>query len=187
MKEEKNTMRHAGTVLIVVAALGQIHLVRMVLERYERVGEPNVKGDRSSVAHSAHIAYIRSGREWRHGFRSEPYDNMSEYFQAKLAEALEQKGIGRESSLRTSSPNIAIELLEVSVRPGFVKKPSMDVSATVTILDEDHHPVYAKGFHGESKTAMNTYGHLINHAIEDMVRNVIADEGLRNALVRGKL
>jgi hypothetical protein len=180
-------MRDAGTILIVVAALGQIHLAQTLVERDERFGEPSAKSDRSSVAPSAYIAYVQSDRKWRYGFRSEPYDKISEYFQAKLAEALEEKGIERRSSVRASSRSVVLEILDVSIHPAFVKKPGMNVSATVTILDADHHPVYLKGFRGESKTVMNTYGHLINHAIEDMVRNVVADEDVMNAVVRGTL
>jgi hypothetical protein len=134
------------------------------------------------------ISYVKSDRKWRFGFRSEPYNKMSEFFQNQLVEALERKGIrqvpGGDSSACCA---ISLELLEVATRPAMIKKPGMAVSATVTILDANQRPIYSKGFRGESKTLMNTYGHLINHAIEAMVENIVGDQNVINALVEGKL
>jgi hypothetical protein len=140
------------------------------------------------ASRSFSISYVKSDRKWRFGFRSEPYNKMSEFFQNQLVEALQLKGIRQVPKPDGSSCCvISLELLEVATRPAMIKKPGMAVSATVTILDANQRPIYSKGFRGESKTLMNTYGHLINHAIEAMVENIVGDQNVINALVEGKL
>ncbi len=141
-----------------------------------------------TLSRGSSISYVKSDRKWRLGFRSEPYNKMSAYFQKKLEEALERKGVHQVPRLDGSSCcAVSLELLEVTSRPAMIKKPGMDVSATVTILDANQRPVYAKGFRGESKTLMNTYGHMINHAIEAMVENIVGDPNVIKALVEGRL
>jgi hypothetical protein len=152
-----------------------------------RAGEPSAKSGRSEIVQSAYISDVQSDRKWTCGFRSEPFDKISVYFQDRLGESLERKGIRRAPVLDGSSCFVVLELLKVTARPEFLKKPGMDVSATVTILDSNHHTVYAKGFHGESRMLMNTYGHLINRVIGDMVESIVEDENVIKAVAQCKL
>jgi hypothetical protein len=132
------------------------------------------------------LNYSKSDRKWKFGFRSEPYDKISAYFEDKLNEALERKGLHRLPILNEGCCRINLELLEVTSHPAMVKKPGVDISANVSITDSTNRPIYGKGYRGESRTVGNTWGHLINHAVEDMVKNVSDDEHLIAALATGK-
>ena len=69
-----------------------------------------------------------------------------------------------------------------------IKEPGIDTAVNITVTDANNKIVFAKGYKGHSGTAtMNTWGHLINHACEDMARNASADENLARMLRTGKL
>jgi hypothetical protein len=79
-----------------------------------------------------------------------------------------------------------MELLEVTTHPAVFKKPGIDASANISVRDADNRLVYSKGYRGESRTLVgNTWGHLINHAVEDLINNVAADSDLIEALTTG--
>ena len=131
------------------------------------------------------FAYVKSDRKWKYGLRSEPYDKISEYFEKRLTEALEQKGIHRIPVLDSGCCQVTVELLEVTSHPAAIKKPGVDVSANVSVTDGSKRPMYGRGYRGESRTMMNTWGHLINHAVENMVDNIVSDGNLLNILATG--
>lgn len=181
-------MRKIASILFLAAALGLTVNAQTESQSSGHVSEVGAMVPQPVTVQGAHVSYVESDRKWRFGFRSEPYDKISEHLQEKLADALEHRGIRPLPVLGTSSCcAVVLELLEVTTRPAMIKKPGMDVSATVTILDSSRRPIYAKGFRGESKTVINTYGHLIDHAIDNMVENIVADDNVIKALVEGKL
>ena len=128
------------------------------------------------------LTYLSSDRKWRFGFRSEPYDKISAYLAEKLEQYLNQKGLRRVLPQGNERSQITVQLLEVTTHPAAFKKPGMDVSANVNVRDSLNNILFAKGFRGESRTMMNTYGHLINHAVEDLVRNILSDESFLRAV-----
>lgn len=130
------------------------------------------------------LSYVKSDRKWRFGFRSEPFNKVSAYLEDQLADNLGRKGLRRVPDPQDSVYNISFELLEVTIHPAYIKKPGMDVSATLTVKDFGNHLLFSKGYRGESRTMMNTYGHLINHAVEDVARKVADDDDLIAALTR---
>jgi len=133
------------------------------------------------------VSYTKSDRKWKLGLRSESYDKISDYFEKQLTEALEKRGLHRVPMLDNGCCRVVIELLQVSTHQAVIKKPGIDASANVSVTDASNRPVYSKGYSGESRTAMNTWGHLINHAVENAVKNTLADENLIRALATGKL
>jgi hypothetical protein len=133
------------------------------------------------------LAYVKSDRKWKLGFRSEPYDKISEYFQDQLSASLGREGVQRLPLPEGACCKLTIELLEVTTHPAAIKKPGIDVTANVTVGDASGRLIYSKGYRGESRTMMNTWGHLINHAVEDMVMNISRDEVLLKALGTGRL
>ena len=133
------------------------------------------------------ISYVKSNRKWRLGLRSEPYDKISSYIKDKLVEALGSKGIKSLETLDGPCCHVTIELLEVTSHPAMIKKPGVDVAATVAVTDAGNRQIYSKGFRGESRTVMNTWGHLINHACEELAKAVSSDENLIRLLTSGKL
>lgn len=132
------------------------------------------------------LSYVRSDRKWKLGLRSEPYDKISEYSESQLAAALDQRGLHRLPIADGGCCQVTIELLEVTSHPAMMKKPGVDVAATATLTDGKNRLVYSKGYRGESRTVMNTWGHLINHAVEAMVKNIMSDDMFVKALVTGK-
>jgi len=132
------------------------------------------------------LVYVKSDRKWKLGLRSEPYDKVYEYFQDQLVASLDRRGLHRVPVSEGVCCKLTIELLEVTSHPAAIKKPGVDVTANVTLLDGSGHFIYAKGYRGESRTMMNTWGHLINHAVEDMVKNISGDELFIKALGAGR-
>lgn len=132
------------------------------------------------------LSYIKSDRKWKLGLRSEPYDKVSEYFEEQLTASLDKTGIHRLAALDGGCCRLTLELLEVTTHPAMVKKPGIDVTANVTVSDSNNRLIYSKGYRGESRTMMNTYGHLINHAVEDMVKNILSDEAFMRGLGDGQ-
>lgn len=128
------------------------------------------------------ISYVESQRKWKFGLRSEPYNKISQYLEDLLVKRFAGNGFGRVDSLSNSCRKVIVELLEVSTHPAMFHKPGMDVAATISVVDAGGHQVYSRGFRGESRTVMNTYGHLINHAVEDLVENVGRDGDLIKAI-----
>jgi hypothetical protein len=133
------------------------------------------------------ISFVKSDRKWKYGFRSEPYDKISDSLQTKLVEALKQHGLEQSPALHGDCCLLTIELLEVTSHPAMIKKPGVDVTANLAITDSGKRILYSKGYRGESRTAMNTWGHLINHAVEEMVKDMANDENLTHVLGTGKL
>src|SRR5207248_2046143 len=133
------------------------------------------------------ITYVKSDRKWKLSFNSQPFNQISEDFEQRLADALDQKGVHRTPVIEAGCCRITIELLEVTTHPAVMKKPGIDVSATVTVTDATGRFVYGKGYRGESRTGfVRTYKHLITQAVGDMVANVVADENVTRILVTGK-
>jgi len=67
-----------------------------------------------------------------------------------------------------------------------IKKPGIDVTANLAVTDSAKRILYSKGYRGESRTVMNTWGHLISNAVEDMVKSMAHDENLTQILATGK-
>lgn len=132
------------------------------------------------------LSYVQSDRRWRFGLRSEPFNKVSEYFERQLNEAFTQKGLRPLPAVEDGCCKVVVELLEVIAHPAMFKKPGMDVSATVTVTDSSGRLLFSKGYRGESRTMLNTYGHMINHAIEDMVANISTDESIIYTLATGQ-
>jgi hypothetical protein len=128
------------------------------------------------------ISYVKSDRKWKYGFRSEPYNKISQRIVDVLVQKLSSNGFERVESLGSSCCKLKLELLQVTTHPAMFKKPGMDVAATISVHDADGRQLYSKGYRGESRTMMNTYGHLIDHAGEDLVENAIRDNDLIQAM-----
>ena len=128
------------------------------------------------------ISYLESDRRWKFGFRSEPYNKISQHIVDVLVQKLTNRGFARLDSLDSPCCKLRLELLEVTTHQAMVKKPGMDMAATISVHDADGRQIYSKGYRGESRTAMNTYGHMIDHAGEALVENAIRDNDLIQAL-----
>lgn len=128
------------------------------------------------------ISFVETNRKWRLGLRSESYDKVSQNLQNLLVQAFTNRGLTQVESLDSPCCRVVIELLEVTAHPAIVKKPGMDVAATISVLDASGAQIYSKGYRGEARTVMSTWGHLINHAAEDLVANANRDEELMRAL-----
>jgi hypothetical protein len=127
-------------------------------------------------------------RRWRYGWRSERYDDISDYLLSNLVKELGQKGLrGVESSVPAGTCCfLTIELLEVNTRRGFTKV-GIDVTANITVADSGKQTIYFKEYQGESKTVADSqWWHIIHHAVDTMVRNMADDEQLRRVLESGK-
>ena len=133
------------------------------------------------------LSYVKSDRKWKYGLRSEPFDKISDYAEKQVAATLEHKGVHRVSAVSGGCCLVVIDLLEVTVHPAAIKKPGIDVSANVSVRDSTNRLVYSKGYRGESRTLLNTWGHLIDHAVEDMANNIAADPDLIGVLSSGRL
>jgi hypothetical protein len=133
------------------------------------------------------VVYVKSDRKWRLGMRSEPYNKISEYFDKQLSQELQARGLRRLAAPPDGCCVLTIELLQVTSRPAVIKKPGIDVSANITVTGAGNRTVFSKGYRGDSKTFMNTWGHLINHAVESMAKSAAADEMLLQVLSRGSL
>ena len=79
-----------------------------------------------------------------------------------LVKKLLNRGFSRLDLLDSACCKLVLEVLEVTMHPAMVKKPGMDMEATISVQDKDGHQLFAKGYRGEARTVMNTYGHLID-------------------------
>ena len=140
------------------------------------------KGPSIANSNKYQISYVESDRRWRYGLRSEPYNKISKYIQDLLVEKLGKQGLVHADAAEGTGSKIVIELLEVTSHPAMFKKPGMDVAATISVVDSRGEQVYAKGYRGESRTMMNTYGHLIDHAAGDLVEHAANDPALLRSL-----
>ena len=113
---------------------------------------------------------------------SEPYNKISDYLEATLINSLGMRGVKRLASIEGTCCSISLELLEVTTHPAVLKKPGMDATANLVIKDAHGRVLYSKAYRGEARTAMNTWRHEINHAIENMVANIVADDDLLKVL-----
>ena len=132
------------------------------------------------------LSYLKSDRKWKYGLRSEPFNKISDYAEKQLSAALETQGIHRVPTIDSGCCRVVIELLEVTTHPAAVKKPGVDASANLSVRDASNRLVYSKGYRGESRTLLNTWGHLINHAVEDLVKSISEDPDLIRALTTGR-
>jgi len=133
------------------------------------------------------VSFVKSDRRWKLGFRSEPYDKVSDYLQTQLIGALREHGLRQVPALESDCCVVTIELLDVTSHPAVIKKPGVDVTANLAVTDSHKRIIYSKGYRGESRTAMNTWGHLINHAVEEMAKSMANDDNLTRAIATGKL
>jgi len=131
------------------------------------------------------LTFVKSDLKWKYGFRSEPFNKISEYAGKTLTAALEAKGVHRMPIIDIGCCRVVVELLEVTTHPALIKKPGIDASANVSVRDTNSRLVFSKGYRGESRTLGNTWGHLINHAVEDLVINIAADPDLIRVLATG--
>jgi hypothetical protein len=133
------------------------------------------------------ISYVKSEKKWKYGFRSDPYNKISDYLVSKLVDNLNVKGVKTVGNVEDGCCLISVELLEVTSHPALIKKPGIDVSANVSVTDAGNKLIYSKGYRGESRTMANTWGHVINHACEDLGKSIAEDENLVRVLATGKL
>ena len=105
----------------------------------------------------------------------------------QLVGDLNVKGVKTIAEVEGACCIVSVELLEVTSHPAVVKKPGIDVTANVSVTDSDGKLIYSKGYRGESRTVANTWGHVINHACEDMAKSIAEDENLVRVLATGKL
>ena len=141
--------------------------------------------DKRPTPNGYELSFVKSDRRWKYGLRSEPLNKISEYADKQLTAALEAKGVHRIPAIENGCCRIVMELLEVTTHPAVIKKPGIDASANISVRDTDNRLVYSKGYRGESRTLGNTWGHLINHAVEDLINNIAADSDLIKALTTG--
>ena len=99
-----------------------------------------------------------------------------------LVKKLLNRGFSRLDLLDSACCKLVLEVLEVTMHPAMVKKPGMDMEATISVQDKDGHQLFAKGYRGEARTVMNTYGHLIDQAGEALIENAMRDSNLIQAL-----
>jgi hypothetical protein len=149
-------------------------------EGSSRVGEPE-------SLNTYTVSFVKSDRKWKFGFRSEPYDKISDYLQTQLVAALQEHGLRQLPALGGDRCLLTIELLEVTSHPAAIKEPGVDVTANLSVTDSHQRIIYSKGYRGESRTVMNTWGHLINHAVEAMAKSMANDDNLTRTLATGKL
>jgi hypothetical protein len=147
--------------------------------------EPSKIADPKPKVYTA--SFIKSDRQWKFGLRSEPYDKISDYLETNLVKALEQHGLRQSPAPDGDCCFLTIELLEVTSHPAMIKKPGVDVTANLAITDSSKRILYSKGYRGESRTVMDTWGHLINHAVEQMVKTMSNDDNLTRVLATGKI
>ena len=181
------SMVFTGAVMLAAAQAGGVQADHSAAATMATPSRSATREASTPAANTYVLSYVHSDRKWRFGFRSEPFDKVSSYFEDQLANDLQGNGYQKVPTPQGGSYTVSLELLEVSTHPAAVKKPGMDVSAIVTVRDSGNHLLFSKGYRGESRTVMNTYGHLINHAIEDMARNVAQDDEFIGVLAgRGK-
>jgi hypothetical protein len=135
------------------------------------------------------VSFVRHpDRRWRYGWRSERYDDISDYLLSSLLKQLGQKGF---RGVELPAPVgvccfLTIELLEVNTRRGFTKD-GVDVAANLTIADSGKRTIYFKEYRGESRTVADSqWWHIIHHAVDAMVKNMVNDEPLARVLATGK-
>jgi hypothetical protein len=127
-------------------------------------------------------------RRWRYGWRSERYDDISDYLLSNLVKELGQEGL---RGVELPAPAgvccfVTIELLEVNTRRGFTKV-GIDVTANITVANSGKQTIYFKEYQGESKTVADSqWWHIIHHAVDTVVRNMANDEQLKRVLETGK-
>lgn len=141
-----------------------------------------------AIVNTVLLDFVKSSRKWQLGFRHEPYDKISTFTVEHLSKALEAKELKSASELSEGCCKLSLELLQVSTRQAIIKDPGIDVAANLTVTDAKGKLIFSKGYQGRSGTYfMNTWGHLINNACENMVENMAKDEMLIKVLQAGKL
>jgi hypothetical protein len=152
-----------------------------------QVMESHAEPAPSSNPKGYRITYVKSDKKWKYGLRSEPYDKVSDYLVTKLVDNLNIKGVKTVAEIDGACCFVSVELLEVTTHPAVVKKPGIDASANLAVTNAEGKLIYSKGYRGESRTVANTWGHLINHASEDLAKNMAEDENLIHVLATGTL
>jgi hypothetical protein len=133
------------------------------------------------------LGYTQSDRKWQFGIHHEAYDRISSDLESKLSVALDAHGFKSSPALATGACcAIKFELLEASTRAAAIKRPGIDITVNLTVTDSSDHPIYFKGYRGESRKYALTYGSLINAAVDNAVANIVGDAALLQALNDGK-
>lgn len=130
------------------------------------------------------LSFIKSDRKWKDGLRSEPFNKISEYADKQLTAALEARRLQRIPVIEAGCCRVVIELLEVTTHQAAIKKQGIDASANISVRTTDSRLVYSKEYRGESRT-LAPWGHMINHAVEDLINNIAADSALIKVLTTG--
>jgi hypothetical protein len=134
------------------------------------------------------LDYVKSDIKWQLGFRHEPYNKISGFTMDHLSKALEAKDLSSATHIDEGCCKVMLELLQVSTRQAIIKDPGIDVAANIIVTDAKGKMVFFKGYRGRSGTHfMNTWGHLIDSACENLVDNIAKDDVLVAVLRTGKL
>lgn len=133
------------------------------------------------------LEHTQSDRKWQFGIHHEAYDKISSDLESKLSTALNAQGFRSTPALATGACcAVKFELLEVSTSAAAIKKPGIDLTVNLTVMDSSNHTVYFKGYRGESRKFALTYGSLIDAAVDNAVANIVGDAALLEALYAGK-
>lgn len=183
-------------VLVDLKAAGISDAVILEMMHCESRGRPQENtesGQGTDVLHADDskvyaVSFVRHpDRRWRYGWRSERYDDISDYLLSNLVKQLGQKGL---RGVELPAPAgvccfLTIELLEVNTRRGFTKG-GIDVTANLTVADSGKRTIYFKEYRGESRTVADSqWWHIIHHAVDAMVKNMGDDEHLTRVLETG--
>jgi hypothetical protein len=126
-------------------------------------------------------------RRWRYAFRSEKYDDVSDYLETNLVKVLEQQGLRSVEMLAPDAAHclLTIELLEIIMHPS--RRVNMAVEASLVVTDSNNQTHYSKRYHGESKLlGVHQPYYTIKDAVDNMVKSMVNDGDLIKALASGK-
>lgn len=141
-----------------------------------------------TIQHNVVLDYVKSDIKWQLGFRHEPYNKISGFTMDHLSKALEANDLRSTTHIDEGCCKVMLELLQVSTRQAIIKDPGIDVAANIIVTDAKGKMVFSKGYRGRSGTHfMNTWGHLIDSACENLVDNIAKDDVLVAVLRTGKL
>lgn len=140
--------------------------------------------DQAKDVRSYGVSFVKHPyRRWRYSFRSEKYDDVSDYLETDLVNVLTKSGLrGVEmASPDAEHPFLTIELLDIIMRPSH--KVHIAVEASLTVTDRNNETRYVKKYHGESKLkGTHQPYYMIQDAVKDMVKNMGDDADLARVL-----
>lgn len=141
-----------------------------------------------TIQHNVVLDYVKSDIKWQLGFRHEPYNKISGFTINHLSKALEAKDLSSMPHIDEGCCKVMLELLQVSTRQAVIKDPGIDVAANIIVTDAKGKMLFSKGYRGRSGTHfMNTWGHLIESACENLADNIAKDDAMVAVLRTGKL